>query len=30
MQKLWEGDEAKPAFVALLRGAADKIEGGLP
>lgn len=29
MQKLWQGDDAKPAFVALLRGTADKIESGL-
>lgn len=26
MQKLWEGEGARPAFVALLRRQADKIE----
>ncbi len=26
MQKLWEGDGARPAFVRLLRSTADKIE----
>lgn len=27
MQKLWEGEGARPAFVALLRGTAENIEG---
>lgn len=29
MQKLWEGDNARPSFVAMLRRQADKIEGGI-
>lgn len=29
MQCLWEGDDARAAFVALLRGQADKIEATL-
>ena len=28
MQKLWEGDNARPSFVAMLRRQADKIEVG--
>lgn len=30
MQKLWEGEGARPLFVDLLRRTADKIESGLP
>lgn len=26
MQKLWEGDNARPSFVAMLRRTADRIE----
>ena len=29
MQKLWEGDNARPSFVATLRRSADRIERGL-
>lgn len=28
MQKLWEGDNARPTFVATLRRSADRIEAG--
>ena len=28
MQKLWEGDIARPSFVAMLRRSADRIESG--